>query len=181
MPLHPPPVVIEGVRLRLRRSTPLDAAATFRVAADAEVMKYMDWPAHRTEADARAYLEGCEQRWQAGSEYHWMIELKANGEAAGSIACRVQGHAADFGYLLAREVWGRGLGSEAAALLVGWLKRQGEIVRIWATTDIDNVRSARVLEEAGLEREGVMRKATWRPQLPGGARDTALYAWVREG
>jgi RimJ/RimL family protein N-acetyltransferase len=97
----------------------------------------------------------------------------------GSIACRVQGHAADFGVLLARDAWGRGYGTQAAELLVGWLKRQGEIVRIWATTDVDNARSLRVLEKLGLQREGVMRKAAVRPQLPGGPRDTALYAWVR--
>jgi RimJ/RimL family protein N-acetyltransferase len=179
MGLRDPPVVIEGVRLRLRRSTPLDAVATFRAAADAEVMKYLDWPAHRSEADARAYLEGCAQRWQTGTEYHWIVEAKPAGEPVGSIACRVQGHAADFGVLLARDAWGRGYGTQAAELLVGWLKRQGEIVRIWATTDVDNARSLRVLEKLGLQREGVMRKAAVRPQLPGGPRDTALYAWVR--
>lgn len=183
-----PPVIIEGVRLRLRRSSPDDAPHAFAAAADAEVMKYLDWPAQRSQAEARAYLEGCEQRWRSGAEFHWMVELKpaaaagvAGGRAiVGSIACRVHGHAADFGYLLASAAWGRGYGTEAAALLVGWLQRQPEIVRIWATTDVDNVRSARVLEKVGLLREGVMRKATVRPQMGGGPRDSALYAWVRE-
>jgi len=188
--VNDPPVLIEGVRLRLRRSSPDDAAHVFAATADAEVMKYLDWPTQRSQAEARAYLEGCEQRWRAGTEYHWMIELKpaAGAEVAagsralvGSIACRVHGHVADFGYLLAPAAWGRGFGTEAAALLVGWLQRQPEIVRIWATTDIDNRRSARVLEKAGLQREGVMRKATLRPQLGGGPRDSLLYAWVREG
>ena len=56
--------------------------------------------------------------------------------------------------------------------------------RVWATVDAENARSAAVLVKAGLQREGVMRKATLRPNM--GApydktpRDTALYAWVRE-
>lgn len=175
-----PPVLIEGVRLRLRRSTPLDAPALFRAAADAEVTKYLDWPAPASEADTRTYLEGCAQRWHAGTEHHWIVELKPTNEAAGSIACRAQGHAVDFGFMLAREAWGRGYGSEAARLLVGWLQRQPQIVRIQATTDIDNTRSARLLEKLGLAREGVLRRATVRPQLGGEARDTAVYAWVRE-
>lgn len=198
--LKDPPVVIEGARLRLRRSSPDDAPHAWRIAAHAEVMKYLDWPTHRSQADARSYLEGCEQRWRAGTEFHWMIELKPAGLAAlpsvnggpggpaavgpaivGSIACSVHGHTADFGYLLARDVWGCGFGSEAAALLVGWLQRQPEIVRISATTDVDNTRSARVLEKAGLLREGVMRKAKLRPQLGSAPRDTAIHAWVREG
>ncbi|MFO1298249.1 MAG: hypothetical protein U1F25_18490 [Rubrivivax sp.] len=41
------PVVIEGVRLRLRRSTPADAAEVFRLTADAQVMAHLDFPANR--------------------------------------------------------------------------------------------------------------------------------------
>jgi [ribosomal protein S5]-alanine N-acetyltransferase len=173
------PVLIEGVRLRLRRSTPADAAWTFRAANDSELMRYMDWPAHRDESDARAYLEGCAARWGAGTEFHWIIERKPGGESIGAIACRPRGQAADFGYFLARAHWGQGLGTEAAQLLVGWLQRQSGIVRIWATADTANTRSAAVLKKAGLVLEGVMRKATVRPNIGGAPRDTALFAWVR--
>jgi ribosomal-protein-alanine N-acetyltransferase len=176
----PPPVLIEGVRLRLRRSTPDDAASTFRAAAQDEVMRYMDWAAHRSEADARAYLQGCRARWEAGTEYHWVIVDKRSAAVIGSIACRVQGHAADFGCLLEHEAWGHGLGTEAGALLVGWLRRQPEILRIWATTDDENARSKRVLGKLGLQAEGVLRMATWRPQIGGLPRDTAVFAWVRD-
>jgi RimJ/RimL family protein N-acetyltransferase len=174
------PVLIEGVRLRLRRSAPADAGETFRIASDPEVMAYLEWPAHRSPAEATAYLQGCVARWDAGTEYHWAIVEKAGEHVLGSIACRVQGHAADFGCLLAREAWGRGFGTEAVSLLVGWLQRQPEILRIWATTDVDNVRAARVLAKAGLQQEGVMRLATRRPQQGGLPRDTRLFAWVRE-
>ena len=174
------PVLIEGVRLRLRRSTPDDAAATFRAAQDAEVMRYLDWPAHRAVADARVYLEGCAARWELGSEYHWVIEAKAERELIGAIACRVRDHAADFGYFLARPNWGQGCATEAAALLVAWLRRQPSILRIWATTDAENHASANVLRKLGLQLEGVMRKATLRPNIGGPPRDTALYAWTRD-
>lgn len=70
------PVVIEGVRLRLRRSTPADAADVFRLTADAQVMAHLDFPANRSVADAAAYLQGCTARWEAGSEYHCMIVAK---------------------------------------------------------------------------------------------------------
>jgi len=178
--MKPVPTLIEGVRVRLRRSTPADAADTFRIAADPEVMIDLEWPPHRTQADAVAYLHGCATRWEAGTEYHWAVVEKANERVLGSIACRAQGHAADFGCLLAREAWGRGLGAEASSLLLGWLRRQPEILRVWATADVDNPRAHRMLEKAGLQREGVMRRATVRPQRGALPRDTALYAWVRE-
>jgi len=71
------PEAIVGPRLRLRRSTPADAQAVFEAAADAEVMRYMDWPAHRSVADAQTYLDGVADRWAAGAEYHWIIEPRA--------------------------------------------------------------------------------------------------------
>ena len=174
------PVLIEGVRLRLRRSTPADAQATFDAACDADVMRYLDWPAHRSVQDASAYLAGCAQRWYDGSEYHWVIERKPGVEMIGAVACRVQGHAADFGYFLARARWGQGYATEAAGLLVNWLRRQPTVLRIWATTDADNLRSAAVLGKVGLQREGLMRKATLRPNIGGSPRDTLLFASVKD-
>jgi len=170
------PEAIVGAQLRLRRSTPADAQAVFDAAGDAEVMRYMDWPAHRSVADARVYLDGCAGRWASGAEYHWIIEGRAGGPLLGCMACRVKGHAADFGYFLARSAWGRGVATEAGALLIGWLERQPSILRIWATTDVDNLRSTKVLEKLGLQREGVLRMATWRPNIGGLPRDTAVYA-----
>ena len=172
------PVLIEGARLRLRRSTPADAEVTHAMATDVELMRYMEWPIPRALADTRGYLEGCAARWQAGTEHQWMIERKPAGPAIGSIARHIKGHAADFGYFVAREHRGHGLATEAALLLLGLLQRQGSIVRIWATSDAGNVRSAAVLRKAGLQQEGLLRKATMRPQLGPAPRDTVLFASV---
>ena len=189
------PVLIEGMRLRLRRSTPADAATTFAIACDPEVMRYLEWPAPQCLADTQDFLDGCAARWHGGAEHHWMIELKAMDLALGCIGCRISGHAADFGYFLARAHWGQGYATEAAGLLVGWLRRQGGIVRISATTDADNQASASVLRKLGLQQEGVLRKATVRPNiglnnganngpkvgpnLSAAPRDTALFASVQ--
>jgi [ribosomal protein S5]-alanine N-acetyltransferase len=180
-----PPVLIEGVRLRLRRATPDDAAVLFALADDAEVMRHMDWPRAAGVHDTRVHLEGADRRWSAGTEHQYLVLAKPGGEAIGSISYRVHGsHAVDFGYLIGRPFWGRGFGSEAATLLVGWLQRQSGLVRIWATCDAENTRSAAVLAKAGLQLEGRLRRATLRPNIgpPGNTtpRDTLLYAWVRE-
>ena len=177
--MQPAPVLIEGVRLRLRRSTPADAVATYDIARDPEVMRYMEWPAPQRLADTQHFFDGCAARWQSGTEYHWMVELKADSRVIGCIGCRIKSHAADFGYFLGRASWGQGYASEAAGLLVNWLRRQGSIVRIGATTDADNSASAAVLQKVGLQREGLMRKATVRPNIGPAPRDTALYASVK--
>lgn len=174
------PVLIEGVRLRLKRAVPGDAQALFALVDDAEVMRHMDWPRARSVDETRTHLEGADRRWAAGTEHQYLVVEKAGGAAVGSISFRPHGHAVDFGYLIGRACWGRGYGSEAAALLVGWLQRQPAFVRIWATCDADNTRSAGVLVRAGLQFEGRLRRATVRPNIGGGPRDTLMYAWVRE-
>jgi RimJ/RimL family protein N-acetyltransferase len=171
-----PPDSIVGAKVRLRRSAPSDAEVVFRAASDPEVMRFMEWPAHKSIGDAESYMNGCHDRWESGAEYHWVIESRAGGPLLGCIACRVRAHAADFGYFLARSAWGCGVATEASSLLVGWLSRQSSVLRIWATTDAENIRSAKVLERVGLLREGVLRMATYRPNIGGLPRDTAVYA-----
>lgn len=175
-----PPVLIEGLRLRLRRTMPDDAETLFALVDDAEVMRYLDWPRPGGVAETRVHLQAVDERWQRGQEHQYLVLRKADGQALGSIAFRPHGHAADFGYVLGRAYWGQGHATEAALLLTGWLRRQRALLRLWATCDADNRASARVLEKAGLQREALMRKASWRPNLGGAVRDTLLYAWVRD-
>jgi RimJ/RimL family protein N-acetyltransferase len=175
-----PPALIEGVRLRLRRTMPDDAATLFALVNDAEVMRYLDWPHPGAVAEIRVHLQAVDQRWTQGLEHQYLVLRKADALALGTMSFRPRGHTADFGYVFGRAHWGQGHGTEAARLLVGWLQRQAVLQRLWATCDAHNPASARVLEHAGLQREALMRKASQRPNLGGAIRDTLLYAWVRD-
>jgi [ribosomal protein S5]-alanine N-acetyltransferase len=53
------------------------------------------------------------------------------------------------------------------------------IWRIWAVCDVDNLASARVLEKAGLQREGTLRRYIIHPSASLEPRDVHLYARVR--
>jgi RimJ/RimL family protein N-acetyltransferase len=178
------PVLIEGVRVRLRQARPADAATLFALLDDDAVMRHMDWPRARSVDDTRVHLEGALQRWDAGTEHQYLVLLKPDAKAVGTIAFRPHGFHVDFGYLLGRAHWGQGLATEAARLLVQWLQRERSVVRIWATCDADNTASAAVLKKAGLQFEGRLRRATLRPNFPSARgpepRDTLMHAWVRE-
>lgn len=174
-----PPTLIEGLRLRLRRTTADDAPVLFALLDDAEVMRFLDWPRPGSVAEARAHLQAVDERWARGKEHQYLVLRKADAAPLGSIAFRPSGHAADLGCFFGRAHWGQGYGSEGVALMAGWLRRQPVLQRLWATCDAANAASARVLEKAGLTREALMRKAHSRPNLGGAIRDTLLYAWVR--
>src|SRR5690348_10242272 len=106
--MHPPPQVITTERLVLRRPRLSDAAAKYSVARDPEVNRYMDWLPHKSVSDATAVVDIAASRWETGEEYSWVITVKPDNRAVGSVSCRVQGHAVDPGYVLSREYWGRG-------------------------------------------------------------------------
>jgi len=82
-------------------------------------------------------------------------------------------------YLLDSRQWGKGYATEAARAIVEWAFSVPVIRRVWATCDTQNVASARVLEKAGLQLEGTLRRAIVRPNLGNEPRDAFIYARVR--
>lgn len=175
-----PPELLAGRQLRLRRSRVHDAAALFVIAHDPEVMRYVDWPAQMAQGEAWAFLDASAQRWRDGSEFHWMIESLDAAGVLGCIACRPRGHAVDFGVLLSRTAWGHGHATEAAGLLVGWLKTRPAVHRLWALTDAEHHRAGAMLGRVGLQREGLLRRATVRPNLSPLPRDSVVWGLARD-
>ena len=83
----------------------------------------------------------------------------------------------EIGYFFAPSERGKGYGTEAVQLMVDYLFLSKELTRIHAIADVRNKASQRVLEKAGLQREGTMRKCVYdRGEL----RDYYLYSILRE-
>ena len=179
MPVRPPEVMNLG-RLRLRRPRLSDAPAIFEYAGDPVVARYADWPISTSIAAIEERLRAREQEWSSGAELNWVLTVPPDDRAIGGIACTISRHTAEFGYLLARRFWGNGYATEAARGIVDWVFSVRSVWRLAATCDVDNVASARVLEKAGLTREGILRRAIVRPNLSEEPRDALLYSKVRE-
>jgi RimJ/RimL family protein N-acetyltransferase len=175
------PETITTPRLVLRRPKPSDVSAVYEYGRDSEVTRYMDWPAHSHIRDAIRATETALQRWDSGAEYTWRITVKPDDAPIGAIACRVHGHTADLGFVLARRYWGKGYATEAARAVLQWAASLEGVYRVGATCDIENAASARVLEKIGMSREGILRRWEIRPNLPcQSPRDALVYSWVRE-
>ena len=69
--------------------------------------------------------------------------------------------------------------SEAVRTVVEWALTQRELFRIWAVCDVDNERSARLLERVGMQREGVLHRWIVHPGVSEDPRDCYCYARVR--
>ena len=83
---------------------------------------------------------------------------------------------AELGYDIARNVWGRGLATEAATAVCDWGFREYALAKIFAGTDARNRRSLRVMEKLGMTREAVHRSDEVED---GGRVDSVGYSVLR--
>ncbi len=150
------PARLETKRLVLRRPTVGDAEAIFTAyAQDPEVSRYTTWAPHHRIEDTRGFLRACEDGWARGTVLSWAITRREDGRLIGTTDIRLDGHRGEIGYVLARSAWRQGYASEAASAVVAWGLAQPELHRVWAVCDVENPASARVMEKAGMTREGL--------------------------
>jgi RimJ/RimL family protein N-acetyltransferase len=172
-----PPAEIETVRLRLRLPAMEDATAIFeQYAQDPEVTRFLAWKAHRYVDETREFLRRCRSVWKEGSAFPWTIARKSDDQLLGMIEMRIADHAANLGYVLAKPFWGKGYAPEAVEALIKWGLNQREIYRVWAVCDVENQASARVLEKAGMLREGTLGRWIILPNCSDEPRDCYCYA-----
>ena len=177
-----PPESFTTARLTLRKPRLQDTTTIFRnYAMDDEVVRFLSWRPHDSEADTAEFLRICLRRWEEGSECTYAIEV-ADGldEAVGMIGIRPAGTGVESGYVLARSFWGHGIMTEALTCLVDWSLAQSSIWRAAAYCDVENVGSARVMEKAGMSREGTLRRFLVHPNISPNPRDCFVYAKVRD-
>jgi len=179
-----PPDLLLTPRLRLRPPVLDDATRIFDAyAQDAEVTRYLLWAPHAHVEETREFLRRCRDVREAGTAFTWALTWREGPEAGrllGMVELRADGHRPDLGYVLARPYWGAGLMTEAVRAVVEWALAQPVVHRVWAVCDRENVASARVLEKAGLAREGLLRRWLVHPGMGATPRDCWCYAVVKE-
>jgi RimJ/RimL family protein N-acetyltransferase len=177
MPL-PDDIVTE--RLLLRAPIEADAVEVFaRYAQDINVCRYMSWAPHRSIDDTISYLQSTVQGMEAGRQMNWLIRERASGHLLGSIGYGYSGHRTDFGFCLARNAWGQGFAAEAARVVGNVALNEPGIYRVAALCDVENKASARVLEKAGFQLEGVLRRYYIFPNLEETPRDVYCFSRIR--
>ena len=172
---------IETHRLVLRPFTADDADDMFsNWASDPEVTRFLTWPPHSSADVTRMILNDWVSRYGDGGYFQWAIEWKETGTVIGSIAVVKLEEAiesAEIGYCLGRKFWGRGIMPEALRAVMDYLFDTVGLNRITAGHDVNNPKSGRVMEKAGMRKEGILRASGINNQ---GIRDVAVWAALRE-
>ncbi len=175
------PLPLRTERLILRDFEEADWEAVHIYACDPEVLRYMTWGSN-SEDDTRAFiarkLEG--QRQEPRTTYDLAVVLASEARLIGScglVVSRPETGQGWIGYCYHRDYWGRGFATEAARVIVDFGFEELGMHRIFATCDVENVGSARVMEKLGMRREGHFLQNEW---VRGRWRDTYLYAILVE-
>jgi len=169
------PERIDGPRLTLRPPVIDDAGPLFqRIGRDPQVTKYLLWTPHSDVAATRRVIT---ERMNVDAHFRtWVIVLQHSDEIVGMVSCgRPVRHSAEIGYCVARRWWGKGLMSEALDMLIATLRADPDVYRVWATCNVDNERSARLLERAEFTLEGRLARHAIYPNLGAEPRDSLLY------
>lgn len=168
---------LETARLILRPFQESDAETMYRNwANDPEVTRFLTWKTHDSPVATRLLLQLWVERSRHLDEYQWAIELKEIQEVIGSIS--VGWHedeipSANIGYCIGTRWWGQGLTAEALRAVVRYLIEDVGMVRVEAKHDTRNPNSGRVMQKAGMTREGVLRSSGRNNQ---GLADMVVYS-----
>jgi ribosomal-protein-alanine N-acetyltransferase len=83
----------------------------------------------------------------------------------------------EIGYALSRDYWNQGYVTEAAKGLIDLFFRNSDLIRVEARCRLENVGSSRVMEKAGMQFEGVLRKQIF---SKGEHHDMKMYSVLRD-
>jgi RimJ/RimL family protein N-acetyltransferase len=157
---------LTSARLRLRRfrAEDLDVFVAYR--SDAGIARYQSWEVPYRPSQGRQLLEELEAIHPdtPGEWFQFAVALRATDRLVGDCAAHVRAddsRQAEIGFTLAPEHHGQGYATEAVRRLLRYLLVERAKHRVSATCDDRNLRSAAVLERAGMRREGHLLESTW--------------------
>ncbi|AUD07485.1 GNAT family N-acetyltransferase [Spirosoma pollinicola] len=132
------------------------------------------FPHPYTQADAQQWLESI-----VGAIPEITFAISVDGKAVGAIGLVLQEDiercSAEVGYWLGQAYWGRGILTAALKTFTRYAADEFKLTRLYAVPFLRNTASMKVLEKAGYQREGIMRRSAIKD---GQVIDQALYAYI---
>jgi ribosomal-protein-alanine N-acetyltransferase len=153
--------ILETERLRLRRLLPEDLDPLCALYRDPEVRRYFPEGTldhEETREELNWFLNGHPHRPELGL---WATLDRKTGAflgRCGLLPWTIEDRAeVEVAYLLAREVWGRGLGTEAARGIARYAFNRLGLPRVVSLIDPRNAASIKVARNLGMTLEGRMQ------------------------
>lgn len=171
--------VLEGTCIRLRGVRESDIDGLFRLFSNPEVMRYWSRGPMTERQEAVDYAKTILDGFVKRDLLNWIVADTESDAMIGTATLyeiNPQHARAGLGYALMPECWGKGLAKEAATLALCYGFLELDLHRIEADTEPNNIRSNRVLESLGFQREGLLRE---RFRHPDGIQDSLIFGMLK--
>ena len=172
------PLTVNNILILRQIKPEQDLAEHVKIYNDADVFRYYEGYKNTQYDDERVLhiLHNRTRAFDRMSEYTWTITDAETDCALGRIHLsdfQNNNTAANIGYFLGREHWGKGIISACIATVAAFGFNYMNLQRIFTTVEVNNIGSWRALAKNGFTREGTLRRAM---SLPDGLHDCYLYA-----
>ncbi|XP_057450251.1 uncharacterized protein LOC130741386 [Lotus japonicus] len=142
---------------------------------DEKVPKFCTWETYTSKEDGINFIENI------ATKFLWCKAICLDDRAVGFVhlssyaehdKCRIK--SAELGYVLGSKYWGKGIATYVVKQVVkDVFSELPHLERLEALVDVENVGSLRVLEKAGFQREGVLKKYLF---FKGKSRDMVMFS-----
>lgn len=178
---HKGTVNLESERLLFRRFELEDSKQMYENWASLEtVTTYLTWKPHSSEKETREIISLWQKEYRRKDFYQWAIILKENNENIGVISMVDSNEriaAVTIGYCLSDLYWNHGYMTEALERVLEFFFEEVEVNRVESKHSTHNPASGRVMQKAGLIKEGVLKQGDMSNI---GISDLVVYGLVKE-
>ena len=167
------------MRVNLREWTTEDATDLAAAINNKKVLDNLrdGIPFPYTEQDAVEFITAM---LNAAKDNQYAFAITYDGKVIGSMGVfrkeNVHRFTAEMGYYIAEPYWGKGIVTEAIKRMCAYIFEKTDIIRIFAEPYASNAASCRVLEKAGFQFEGVLRRNAVKN---GQMMDMRMYAIIK--
>ena len=169
-----------GFNVQIRKWNIKDAADLAELLNNKNIMNNLrdGLPYPYTVKDAQDYIT---EMLSANQEKTFAFAITLDDKVVGSIGVfrceNIHFRTAEMGYYIGEPYWGKGIMTSAVKQTCQYIFEHTDIIRIFAEPLDNNTASCRVLEKAGFQLEGLLRKNAVKN---GQVLDMKMYALVKE-
>ena len=140
--------------ITIRKFTLDDTESTFTYSSDFENTHYMLMVPQKTIEETREFLAKCIDEYEKENPEYLSFAVILDNQHIGEVFAYLSEKEADIGWLIDKRYWGNGYATEAAKLLIEYLKKELKRTDIVAYCDARNLASQKVMQNIGMEFAG---------------------------
>lgn len=151
---------LEGEKIYFKELRVEDAQEIHNYASDQEVSRFIGWNLMSTLEKTSEFIEIMLKRESAGTHLYSSIVEKLTQSIIGTAIIfnfDQEANQAEIGYVLHKDHWGKGYGTEIVALMSDFAFKSLNLHKLHAIVVHANIGSARILEKNGYESEGRLK------------------------